>query len=125
MDRNKLTYEIRGAAFRVHTKLGPGLLESVYETCLVYELKKQFAVATQVTVPFQYESLQLDVGYRMDVVVEDAVVLELKAVEKLLPIHSAQLLTYMRLAKIELGLLMNFNVRNMQKGIERYILKPG
>ncbi|WP_168797634.1 GxxExxY protein [Neolewinella litorea] len=125
MDRNELTYAIRGAAFKVHSKLGPGLLESVYERCLTYELRKRFHVETQLAVPFTYDTLQIDVGYRMDIVVENTVVIELKATEKILPIHSAQLLTYMRLSKISLGLLMNFNVSNMQTGIKRYIMEKG
>ena len=123
MNRKDLTYAIRGAAFAVHRKLGPGLLESVYESCLTYELRKAgYDIETQVNLPVRYEGLIIDSGYRMDILVDQEIVLEIKAVEKLLPVHTAQLLTYLKLSEKPLGLLMNFNVANMQNGIKRYIL---
>ncbi len=124
MDRNELTYAIRGAAFTVHSRLGPGLLESAYEKCLHYEISKQgYAVQQQVALPLIYDEIKVDVGYRIDLLVANEVIVELKAVEELIPIHTAQLLTYLRLANKPVGLLMNFNVTNMQQGIRRYILE--
>ena len=118
-----LTYTIRGAAFKVHSALGPGLLESAYETCLVHELRKSGCkTETQVLLPFVYDSITVRNGYRIDVLVEDSVILELKAVEATAPIHVAQLLTYMKLAEVRVGMLMNFNVKSMKDGIKRYIL---
>lgn len=123
MDRNEITYEIRGAAFAVHRFLGPGLLESAYEKCLIYELRKRgYQVQSQITLPFIYDDITVDAGYRIDLLVEDKVIVELKSVEELDPIHTAQLLTYLRLANKPLGLLMNFNVKNLQHGIKRYVM---
>ncbi|MBB4078646.1 GxxExxY protein [Lewinella aquimaris] len=120
---NDLTYEIRGAAFRVHTELGPGLLESAYEACLLHELRSNgYEVKRQVSLPIHYRGVTLSAGYRIDLLVNDAIVIELKSVDALSPVHTAQLLTYLRLSKCKLGLLMNFNVRNMQEGIKRYIM---
>ncbi len=120
---NDLTYAIRGAAFRVHSELGPGLLESAYEACLVHELQTNgYKVKRQVSLPIHYRGVTLSAGYRIDMLVDDAVVIELKSVEELAPVHTAQLLTYLRLSKCKLGLLMNFNVKNMQQGIKRYIM---
>ncbi|WP_238750888.1 GxxExxY protein [Neolewinella maritima] len=122
MDLNTLTYGIRGAAFTVHRCLGPGLLESAYEKCMLHELRKQgYRAESQLLLPITYDEIKVDGGYRIDILVEDLIILELKAVEALDPIHTAQLLTYLRLADKPLGLLMNFNVRNMQHGIKRYI----
>lgn len=124
MNVDKLTYDIRGAAFKVHRALGPGLLESAYETCLVHELRKlNLDVRTQIVLPLIYDNIKIDQGFRLDVLVENRVILELKSVERLAPVHTAQLLTYMRIAKVRLGLLMNFNVQNMQHGIKRHILE--
>lgn len=107
----------------MHKALGPGLLESAYEECLCYELKlRGLAFRRQVDLPLTYKGIKLDCGYRLDVVVEDAVLLELKCVEKVLPIHEAQLLTYLRLSGIRIGLLMNFNVPVMRDGIVRRVL---
>lgn len=123
MDRNEITYAIRGAAFTVHASLGPGLLESAYESCLFHEIAKRgYAVKRQVVLPLYYDGIKVDTGYRIDLLVEDAVIIELKAVEELTPIHTAQLLTYLKLSNKSLGLLMNFNVTNMQSGIQRFIL---
>ena len=120
---NQITYEIIGAAYKVHSILGPGLLESAYEVCLEYELlKKGFKVERQKPLPVLYEDIKLDAGYRIDLLVEDAVIVELKAVEEIAPIHQAQLMTYLKLSDRKLGLLMNFNVTDMKKGIKRIIM---
>ena len=102
--------------------MGAGLLESAYEACLAYELVKSgLEVRRQIQVPVQYDHLQLDVGYRVDMFVNDRVIVELKAVEKLLPIHTAQLLTYLKLSKLRLGFLLNFNVEHMKHGVKRVV----
>ena len=122
MELNDLTENIIGCAIKVHRVLGPGLLESTYETCLVYELTKAGLKAErQVAVPVIYEGLRLDADYFIDILVEDTVILELKSVEHLLPIHEAQLLTYLKLANKKLGLLINFNVMLLKNGIKRRI----
>jgi GxxExxY protein len=109
-------------AFRVHSNLGPGLLESVYEACLCYELSRAgMAFQRQVTVPVTYEGVRLDAGLKIDILIEDALVLELKAVEKLIPLFEAQLLTYLKLTNRRLGLLINFNVPVIKDGIKRII----
>jgi GxxExxY protein len=111
------------AAFRVHTTLGPGLLESVYEACLVHELHRRgVGVAAQVSLPIEYDGLKLDGGLRLDLVVDGQLIVELKAVEALLPIHMAQMLTYLKLSRRHLGLLINFNVPLIKDGIRRVIL---
>jgi GxxExxY protein len=111
------------AAFRVHSKLGPGLLESVYETCLVHELMKQrLEVQRQLILPIRYDDIQIDAGLKLDLLVGGCVVIELKAVEKILPVHEAQLLTYLKLADCRLGLLINFNVSRIKDGIRRLVL---
>ena len=108
------------AALRVHKALGPGLLESVYEACLAHELAKRgISFRTQVTLPVRYDGVQLDAGFRVDLLVEDRVIVELKAVETLLPIHEAQLITYLKLSGLRLGLLLNFNVRLLREGMRR------
>lgn len=115
--------QVVDAAFAVHSNLGPGLLESVYETCLAYELKKrQLQTERQVTVPIHYDNIRLDAGLRLDFVVENCLVVELKAVESLLPVHEAQLLTYLKLSGHRLGLLINFNVPLIRDGIKRFAL---
>jgi GxxExxY protein len=120
---NEITYQIIGAAYRVHSALGPGLLESTYEVCLEYELlKANLRVARQKALPVVYEEVKLDAGYRIDLLVENAVILEVKSTDGLSPIHQAQIMTYLKLSKVKLGLLLNFNVRNMQDGIKRVIL---
>ena len=111
------------AAIKVHRALGPGLLESVYEACLAHELMQRgLTVETQVPVPIRYEGLILDGGLRLDMLVGGAAVIELKAVEKLLPVHDAQLLTYLKLSGRRLGFLLNFNVPVMKDGISRFVL---
>jgi GxxExxY protein len=118
----KLTQPIIGAAIEVHRNLGPELLESAYEECLCYELRQcGLSFKRQVDLPVSYKGIKLDCGYKMDLVVEDKVVLELKAVEQLLPIHSAQLLTYLKLSGKRVGLLLNFHALTLAKGIKRLL----
>ena len=120
---NDITYKIIGCAYEVHKILGPGLLESTYETCLCYELEKQgLKFEKQKELMINYKGTTLNNGYRIDILVEDSIVLELKSVENLLPIHTAQILTYLKLSEHNLGLLFNFNVTNLQNGIHRYII---
>lgn len=119
---NKLSYEIIGACIEVHSHLGPGLLESAYEQCLCKELSlKGLSYDRQVALPLEYKGMVLDCGYRMDIVVEDMVVLELKSVEEVLPIHDAQMLTYLKLSDKKLGMIINFNVSKMKNGIKRLV----
>jgi GxxExxY protein len=118
-----LTSRIIGAAIEVHRCVGPGLLESAYQTCLAWELRKAGClVAQQVPCPLTYKAAALDVGYRLDLVVDGAVIVEVKTVTKLLPVHEAQLLTYMKLTGIHTGLLINFNVVVLKDGIRRFVL---
>jgi GxxExxY protein len=113
-------------AYRVHQKTGPGLLESAYEACLVYELSKRgLKVLRQVIVPIIYDGATLDTGLRIDLLIEDCVIVEIKAVEKLHPIHEAQVLTYLKLTGKKLGLLVNFNVEVIRTGMKRVILSRG
>jgi GxxExxY protein len=119
---NKITEKIIGSAIEVHRVLGPGLLESSYEECLCYELSKRgLRFDRQLELPVTYKEIKLDCGYRIDLFVERLVVLELKAVEKLLPIHEAQLLTYLKLMCSPIGLLINFNVPAVRHGIKRIV----
>ena len=123
MDENALSNTIIGAAIEVHKQLGPGLLESAYEECLAYELgQRQIAFERQKPVPVVYKDIHLDCGFRVDLLVGNLVVVELKAVEKLAPIHDAQVLTYLRLTRCKLGLLLNFNALRMADGIKRLVL---
>ena len=111
------------AAFKVHTRLGPGLLESVYEVCLFHELTKRgLKVRKQVDVPIRYDDLLLESGLRLDLLVEDKIIIELKAVEKMLPVFEAQLLSYLKLANLRLGFLINFNTPLIKDGIKRMII---
>jgi GxxExxY protein len=120
MELNEITDKIIGCAIKVHNALGPGLIESAYEVCLAHEINKQgLGVQTQVALPVIYDNIKLDAGYRLDLLVEQRVVLELKAVERLIPIHEAQLLSYLKLNRLPLGLLINFNVRLLRDGIRR------
>ena len=119
----KLTEQVIGAAIEVHRILGPGLLESVYEECLCYELGlRGLSYARQVAVPVMYKDLDVPCGYRADIVVNDSVLVELKAVERILAVHEARLLTYLRLTGVRVGLLFNFNVAILKKGIVRRVL---
>jgi len=117
-----LTRRIIGAAIEVHKVLGPGLLESAYETCLAFELRQQgFHVEQQQPLPVVYKSEKLDCGYRLDLVIENSVILEIKAVEHLAPIHDAQLLSYLRLSNKRVGLIINFHVRVLKDGLRRIV----
>jgi GxxExxY protein len=119
---NQIGDALIGAAMKVHSALGPGLLESAYEACLLYELEKRRVRARkQVVLPLRYEDLTLDAGYRIDLLVEDSVIVELKAIESVLPVHRAQLLSYLRLGGFRLGYLLNFNVAHMREGITRIV----
>ncbi len=118
-----MTETVIGLAIEVHRALGPGLLESAYQECLCYELKTNgIAFGRQVALPVVYKTVKLDCGYRMDLVVEDRLVVELKTIEKILPIHEAQLLTYLKLSGIRTGLLLNFNTAVLKNGIKRMVL---
>ncbi|MGI4735128.1 MAG: GxxExxY protein [Janthinobacterium lividum] len=122
MELNKLTESILGAAFRVHTVLGPGLLESVYAAALTYELRKrELLVATEVNIPVLYEGIDLGLNFRADIIVEQRVILELKSVQVLAPIHSKQLLNYLKLTGLPAGLLLNFNTISLRDQIVRLV----
>jgi GxxExxY protein len=117
---DQISHSIIGAAIEVHRHLGPGLLESAYEACLVFELKRLgMNVEVQKPLPVIFKDVKLDCGYRLDLVVEDEIIVEIKAIEKLLPIHDAQLLSYLRLTKKRVGLLMNFHVPVLKDGLKR------
>jgi GxxExxY protein len=119
---NEIGNVIIAAAMKVHSSVGPGLLESAYETCLPYELGKQgLAVRRQVSIPIRYEDLTIDNGYRIDLLIADRVVVELKAVETILPVHRGQLLSHLRLGRFRLGYLSNFHVAHMRDGIVRMV----
>lgn len=121
-DENELSKLILDAAFRVHSALGPGLLENAYEACLAYELRSSgLKVQTQIPMPLVYREVTLEVGYRLDVLMENVVVIELKAVDALAPIHHAQLLCYLKLSRKKLGLLINFNEVSLKHGIKRLV----
>ncbi len=120
---NRITEAVIGAAIAVHRELGPGLLESAYEACLAYELAEQgLAVERQKALPVKYRGVKVDCGYRIDLVVEGKVIIELKTVEKLAPIHEAQLLSYLKLSGCKVGLLINFNVKALKNGVRRLVL---
>jgi len=121
--RDALSDKVIGAAIEVHRHLGPGLLESAYEECLCHELTlRKMAFNRQVPLPLEYKGIHLDCGYRMDVLVESTLVIEIKAVERLMPIHEAQLLSYLKLGGIKTGLLLNFHVPVLKHGIKRMVL---
>jgi hypothetical protein len=120
---NEISYAIIGCAYKVHRQLGPGLLESTYEVCLEYELKKAgLQVQRQVYIPVIYESIKLDAGYKIDLLIENQIIVELKAIDKIAPVHQAQLMAYLKLSGKQLGLLINFNVPDLQQGIKRIIM---
>jgi len=120
MTENEIGDVIVDSALKVHTVLGAGLLESAYEACLGYELEKRgLKLQKQVGVPVVYEDVRLEVGYRLDLLVQDLVIVEIKAVERLMPIHTAQILSYLKLKGLKLGYLLNFNVEHMRHGIRR------
>ena len=122
MDINRISGNIIGAAIEVHKALGPGLLESAYEECLCHELNvRDISFERQKHLPVRYKNIKLDCGYRLDIVVENLIIIELKSCEQIEPIHKAQLLTYLKLSGINLGLLLNFNVTVMRDGIIRIV----
>jgi GxxExxY protein len=121
MSLNDVSGQIVDEAMKVHSALGPGLLESAYEKCMLFELHRRGLQATaQVALPIVYEEVRIDAGYRVDLLVEDAVLVELKAVESILPIHKAQLISYLKLSGKQLGLLINFHVEHLRDGISRF-----
>ncbi len=123
MDYDELSYQVIGCAIEVHKELGPGLLESSYEKCLAYELSlHQIPFKQQFALPIKYKSIDIDCAYRLDLIVADKIILELKSVNELKPVHEAQILTYMKLANIQTGLLINFNVPILSHGIKRFKL---
>ena len=123
MDKDPLTERVIGCAIEVHRALGPGLLESTYQQCLTHELGlNAIPFRSECSMPVEYKGFRLDSGYRIDILVEDRLILELKSVEEIAGIHKAQLLTYMKLSRIPTGLLINFNVRRLIDGIERFKL---
>ena len=122
MTENEISNKIIGIAIELHKALGPGLLESVYENALAYDLKEAgLEIKQQCPMPFEYKEVKMDVGYRLDLLVENKVIVEVKSVELLAPVHYAQLLTYLRLADKRLGLLMNFNTKYLKDGIHRIV----
>ena len=122
MEHNEISGQIVDAAIKVHSVLGPGLLESAYHACLLHELRKRgLQVESELSLPVNYDGVKLDVGYRIDLLVEKCVIVEIKAVEKMLSVHEAQLLCYLRLSGCRLGLLINFNVSQLKDGIKRMV----
>jgi GxxExxY protein len=123
MEFDSISKQIIGCAIEVHRLLGPGLLESAYEECLMYELLiKELKVERQKPIPIIYKEIKLDCGYRLDLLVENSVVVELKSIDALLPVHEAQILTYMKFSRVRTGLLINFNVTVLKNGLRRYVL---
>jgi GxxExxY protein len=122
MNEEETAREIVDSAMKVHAALGPGLLESAYEACLIYEIgRRNLAVRSQVPMPVRYDDVELEVGYRLDILAGENVVVEVKSCQTLLPVHMAQILSYLKLGRFRLGLLLNFNVPHMRDGIRRVI----
>ena len=122
MELNVISGKIIEFSIKVHRELGPGMLESAYEACLLYELHQAGLKAeSQLKLPIIYQGVKIESGYRIDLLVEDSVIVELKTVERILPIHEAQLLSYLRLSKLKLGLLINFNVKLLREGVRRIV----
>ena len=122
LTENEISFAIRGAIFRVYNRIGPGLLESAYEAALAYELRKEgLNVQVQAALPFEYEEIRLDVGYRIDILVEEKVIVEVKSVDGLADVHYKQLLTYLKLSGKKLGILVNFNTEEIDKSIKRIV----
>ena len=120
---SELTGSILKCAYKVHSELGPGLLESTYEECLYYKLEKNgLSSMKQKPMPLVYDSIKMDIGYRIDLIVEGKVIIEVKSVDALIPVHTAQLLTYLKLSNCKIGFLMNFNVESLKDGIKRIAL---
>ena len=119
---NEISGKIIEFSIRVHKALGPGMLEGAYEICLMHELiRNGFGVQSQLTLPIVYDGVRLDAGYRIDLLVEESVIVELKAIDKLIPVHEAQLLSYLRMSDLRLGLLINFNVKLLRDGVRRVV----
>ncbi|WP_159023570.1 GxxExxY protein [Formosa sp. L2A11] len=119
---NEISYIIRGAIFKIYNELGPGLLESVYESILLYELEKQgLSVKRQVALPVFYDNLELEIGFRLDLLINNKVIIEIKSVETLAKVHHKQVLTYLKISELKLGILVNFNVEDITKGIFRKV----
>jgi len=122
MNENDLSYKIIGIALEIHKNIGPGLLESAYENALVYDLREEsFDVKQQQPMPFCYKDIKMDVGYRIDVLVENKVIIEVKSIASLAPVHYSQLLTYLKLSDMKLGLLINFNCKILKEGLHRVV----
>lgn len=122
MTENEISYKVIGACLKLHTSLGPGLLESAYEKALSYDLiQRGFEVGRQVPMPMHYKEVKMDVGYRVDMMINQKVIIELKSVEKLAPVHFAQTLTYLKLADLKLSLLINFNTKHLKDEIHRVV----
>lgn len=121
---NELSYKVIGCAYKVHTTLAPGLLESTYQTCLEFELLNEgLKVEREKALPVVYKGVKLEAGYRIDLLIEDKLIIEIKSVDAVIPIHEAQVMTYLKLSGKKLALLLNFNVTDMKKGINRIVLK--
>lgn len=122
MTENEISYQIRGAIYKVYNAVGPGLLESVYQHLLIYELRKNgLNVGAEVSLPLYYDNIKIDIGFRADIIVEDKVIIELKSVECILPVHHKQLLTYLKITGLKLGILVNFNTDDLNHSIFRKI----
>lgn len=123
MDFDPLSYRVIGCAIEVHRTLGPGLLESAYQKCLAHELSlRRIPFRSQDSLPVEYKGVKLDCGYRIDLMVDDQLIVELKSVETLLGVHEAQVITYLKLSRVKLGLLLNFNVPVLKDGIRRFVV---
>ncbi len=123
MEFDELSHKVIGLAIEVHRELGPGLLENTYKQCLAYELSQsKINFQMEVELPVKYKNILISCGYRLDILVENKLILELKSVDKILPIHEAQLLTYMKIAPMKIGLLINFNQKILKDGIKRFVL---
>jgi len=122
MNENELSYKIIGIALELHKNIGPGLLESTYENALAYDLREAgLKVQQQLAMPFIYKEIEMDVGYRLDLMIENLVIMEIKSIENLAPVHFAQTLTYLKLSGLKLGLLINFNCKTLKEGIHRIV----
>ena len=121
---NQISFDIRGAIFKVYNELGPGLLESVYEAALSFELKQMgYSIQNQIGIPMTYKELQFDIGFRLDILVDNSVIIEIKSVEAIADVHYKQLLTYLKLTNKKLGLLVNFNCSSIEENIKRIVNK--
>src|SRR5690606_38175599 len=122
MNENEISYKIIGCALDLHRKIGPGLLESAYENAIAYDLREiGFDVAQQAPMPFVYKEIKMDLGYRIDLLVNQKVIIEIKSIENLAPVHFSQVLTYLKLSEKKLGLLINFNTKSLKEGIHRLV----